>query len=257
MLQLQGFVMHKELSTRTLALVIVLILIASCGDPDTNGQGVVGNGQTSTPTYSSTPTLRSTSERVKTSPVRVTATATATSAPPPQATQPPARESVTTVAGNAIPLPANLRTQNSTGDPVTLIQTADPPLISQEEAMQAVADHGFPWGLGGRYAGKPVSVEAWYGLGTIGRSGAHGWLGPLNIRLSNGEILDHIEDRPIWLIDYSNVPQIMSSGSGNPTEAVSPSFEPDTPRFGHTVYAVDAKTRSVIWIASYSENDSD
>lgn len=144
--------------------------------------------------------------------------------------------------GERIPLPTDFSTQNSSGSPVSLIRTADPPLISQREAMEVVAEQ-FPWGLGGEYEGKPVSVQGWYGIGTIGSPGPTGWwAGDRNIPLPNGEVLDHVENRSMWLLAYDNVPGIMGS------QAL---YGPPPPIYHHNVYAVDAQTRSIIWFASY------
>lgn len=144
--------------------------------------------------------------------------------------------------GERIPLPADFSTRNSSGDPVRLIRTADPPLLSQREAMEVVAE-SFPWGLGGEHEGKPVSVQGWYGIGTIGSPGPNGWwAGDRNIPLPDGEVLDHIEDRSMWLLAYGNVPGIMGS------QAL---YGPPPPVYHHNVYAVDARTRSILWFASY------
>ncbi len=144
--------------------------------------------------------------------------------------------------GERIPLPADFSTKNSSGAPVRLIRTADPPLISQREAMEVVAER-FPWGLGGKYEGKPVSVQGWYGIGTIGSPGPKGWwAGDRNMPLPDGQVLDHIEGRSMWLLAYGNVPGIMGS------QAL---YGPPPPIYHHNVYAVDARTRSIIWFASY------
>jgi hypothetical protein len=144
--------------------------------------------------------------------------------------------------GESIPLPTDFSTQNSSGAPVKLIRTTDPPLISHREAMEVVAEQ-FPWGLGGEYEGKPISVQGWYGIGTIGSPGPSGWwAGDRNIPLPDGEMLDHIENRSMWILAYANVPGIMGS------QAL---YGPPPPVYHHNVYAVDARTRSIIWFASY------
>jgi hypothetical protein len=151
---------------------------------------------------------------------------------------------VTGVSDTLVPIPADIAHHNTTGDPVTLRSVTGSPLISQQQAMAIVATQS-PWGLGGNWEGKQVTVQAWYGLGSIGYADSRGnWLGSLNIPLPSGQILDHIENRPMWLIAYGNVPGIIASacwGCAPP------------PVYTHDVYAVDAQSRSIIWLASYPE----
>jgi len=98
--------------------------------------------------------------------------------------------------------------------------------------MQLVEDLGVPFGLGGDYLGKPVTVTAAYGLGTFGHWDpvAGAWIGDLHIPLKGTDIvLDHIEHRPMWILDYGNV---VAYGSQT--------------TFNHAVYAVDEETRTVL-----------
>lgn len=144
----------------------------------------------------------------------------------------------------SITLPPTLSLENSAGAPVTLLRLPGEPPFSREEAMRVVATR-FPWGLGGAWEGTPVTVHAWYGLGTIGQRGpTGGWSGSVNIPLDTGDTLDHIEDRPLWLLDYGNVPGIIGSGC--------PGCLPP-PVYNHNVYAIDAATRSLLWTASYAD----
>ncbi len=55
--------------------------------------------------------------------------------------------------GEIIPLPADMSTQNSSGNLISLIHTADPPLISQREAIEVVAER-FPWVLAASMRGS-------------------------------------------------------------------------------------------------------
>lgn len=143
--------------------------------------------------------------------------------------------------GEVITLPA------SRAGELTLVDTGATPLISQEQAMQAVADLGVPWGLGGRWQGKPVTVSAAHGLATFGRPGENGkpWVGDRNILLPNGKRLDHIEDRPMWIIDYGN-----TIGYGGGCPECPPAI------FDHTVYAVDTQTEAVLKIWFYKGESS-
>jgi hypothetical protein len=150
-----------------------------------------------------------------------------------------ARQTAVTGSGLQIPLPANIASHNTTGDPVTLHATTDPPIISQQQAMTIVATR-FPWGLAGTWDGNPITVQAWYGIGTIGDA----WHGSQHIPLSTGETLDRIVNRPMWLLAYNNVPGIIASacwGCATP------------PVYTHAVYAIDGQTQSILWLASYPE----
>jgi len=99
-----------------------------------------------------------------------------------------------------------------------------------------------PWGLGGQFQGKTVTVAAWYGLGTVGHPGDAGkpWLGRRNIPLKDGTLLDHIQHRPMWIIDYGNM---VAYGAGAPKKPA--------PVYNHTVYLVDAQTRTVLEVRFY------
>ncbi|HMM42205.1 MAG TPA: hypothetical protein PKA95_09915 [Thermomicrobiales bacterium] len=125
------------------------------------------------------------------------------------------------------------------GQDLTIIRTDAPPLISQADAMDAVSRLGVPWGQGGEWEGREVTVAATYGLVTAGRPGEDGkpWVGLRNIPLPDGTTLDHIEDRPMWVIDYGNTYFV---GAGCP-ECTPP------PDYNHSVYLIDAATASV-WV---------
>ena len=82
------------------------------------------------------------------------------------------------------------------------------------------------------------NVEATFGLATLGSATEDGsWIGDRNIPLPTGEVLDHIENRPVWIIDYGNT--------------IGYSW-----RFNHSVYAVDDATGGVMVIWVYN-NDSE
>ena len=162
---------------------------------------------------------------------------------PVPATATPVPATATPAAGEAIPLPAAL----STPAGLSLIRAAVPPAISQQAAMQAIADQwGVPWALGGQWEGKPVTVQAWYGLATFGEPNRNGkgWIGYQNIRLETGEVLDHIENRPVWIIDYGNT---VFHSAGCPGC-------PPPPKYNHTVYAVDVLTGTVMMVWPYVGN---
>ncbi len=154
------------------------------------------------------------------------------------ATAPSAIPSPATIpaVGEAFPLPA------STSGELTLIRTEKAPAFSQQEAMQIVHDFGIPFALGGEWEGLQVTVSATYGIGTFGRPGGPGlpWLGDRNVPLKGTDVvLDHIENRPMWILDYDNV-----RAGGSRAE------------FRHAVYAVDEETRSVLKIWFYDVIES-
>ncbi len=140
------------------------------------------------------------------------------------------------------PLPDALINHNSSGDHVSIVSVTDPARLTLAAAMGAVAQQ-VPWGNGGGYAGKPVTIQAWYGNVSIGNPGPNGtWGGPANIPLPSGEILPNLRGRLVWLLDYGNVPGMVSStcsGCAPP------------PVYDHDVYAVDDETGAVLWWASY------
>lgn len=148
----------------------------------------------------------------------------------------------TPAVGARITLPDGITRPDAPEVEIALVVAGQPPLIAQREAMQAVADTGVPWGLGGQYAGKAVTVTAWYGLGTVGRPGDAGkpWVGRRNIPLKDGTILDHIKTRAMWVIDYGNT---VAYGAGAPSKPA--------PTYDHTVYLVDAQTRTVLEVRFY------
>jgi hypothetical protein len=148
-------------------------------------------------------------------------------------------------AGGRIPLPEGVSRPGGPSSEVMLYSTFAAPLISQQEAMQAVADLGVPWALGGEYNGKTVTVAAWYGCVSFGRPGnpSQLWPGAPTIRLKDGQVLDRIEYRAMWLIDYGNVVAHAAGSSATPG-----------PEYNHAVYAIDAQTRTVLLTWFYQEH---
>lgn len=134
-----------------------------------------------------------------------------------------------TEVGQIIPL------VSSSGADLTLVRTEAPELISREDAIQAVADLGVPFAHGGEWRGNELSISATYGVGTFGAwdAAANTWEGPRNLLLPDGQILDHVEDRPMWILEYRNA-----------------TFDGDPP-LSHTAYAVDAHTGGVLLIWGY------
>lgn len=127
---------------------------------------------------------------------------------------------------------------------ITLIRADAQPVNSQEQIMRAIADLGVPWALGGEWNGKTVTIQAYYGLATQGRPGVNGmpWEGVLNIPLPNGVMLDRIENRAMWIIDYGNTE---FADSGCPDCAAQP-------KKNHSVYLIDDATAAVLLVWGYT-----
>lgn len=66
------------------------------------------------------------------------------------------------------------------------------------------------------------------------------WIGNRNIPLPTGEILDHIDSRPMWIVDVGGVEGFYG---GEPGLSVPP--------YNHVVYAVDDLTQAVLFAWSY------
>ncbi len=155
----------------------------------------------------------------------------------------------TEVAGELIALPTNLTVSGL----VKIKRTLSLPRLNQEQAMRAVRS---PYAMGGIIKGQKIYITATFGLVTHGELGKDGktWAGYQNIQLlncsspapkdckPNGKVLDHIEDRPMWVLDYKNLP---SGGAGSPNNP--------PPVYNHTVYVVDDETGVNIFSWGYSE----
>lgn len=118
---------------------------------------------------------------------------------------------------------------------LTLVPVTVAPLISKAEALQIVRDK-----IPAPVVHNNDPVVAMYGLATFGKPGEVGkpWLGDRNIPLPTGEVLDHIENRPMWILDFGNIPGGISSRADS--------------GHNHVVYAVDAQTRAILLIWSYA-----
>jgi hypothetical protein len=152
--------------------------------------------------------------------------------------QPGLLDSATAASANATPGPSvtPVPAASASGE-LTLTPDPNAPVFSQQEAMQVVSNFGIPFALGGAYQGQVVSLAASYGIGTFGHPGGPGqpWIGDVNIPLKGtSTVLDHIENRPMWILDYGNIVAYGSQAT-----------------FNHAVYAVDIQTRSVLKIWFY------
>jgi hypothetical protein len=139
-------------------------------------------------------------------------------------------------AAQAATEPAALPADNSTPLPykdVTLRSSTPSPSFSQQDAMQIVKAIGVPWALGGNYEGQQVNVSAHFGIGTLGHADPTEqvpWVGPQHVPIKGTDIvLDHVADRPMWILDYGNVAAYGSQIAYN-----------------HAVYVVDEQSRTLL-----------
>jgi hypothetical protein len=143
--------------------------------------------------------------------------------------------------GDIIPLPAQLST---TGD-VVVRRSAQPAKLSLDEVLGAIDN---PWARGGKADnGLAITVNITFGLVTVGHRGSDGqWYGLANIAefsctavrqcTKTGKLLDHVENRPIWVLDYKN---LITFGTGT--------------SYNHTVYLVDDATGQFFYLWGYNE----
>lgn len=137
--------------------------------------------------------------------------------------------STTTPApGEVILLPASPYGQ------LTLVYADTPPAISEAAAIE----------LARGWSSEPLGddITATFGLATFGQPGVDGapWIGNRNIPLPTGELLDHIDSRPMWIVDVGSVEGFYA---GEPGLSLPP--------YNHVVYAVDDMTQAVVLVWSY------
>ncbi|HMM40867.1 MAG TPA: hypothetical protein PKA95_03105, partial [Thermomicrobiales bacterium] len=119
---------------------------------------------------------------------------------------------------------------------LTLVSAGSTSPISVEQALRAVYDRGVPFALGAAHNWQIPTISAAFGLATFGEKAPDGsWVGDRNIQLPRDKVLDHIENRPMWILDYGNTTAYGSRA-----------------RFANSVYAVDAETRAVLLIWFYN-----
>ena len=157
----------------------------------------------------------------------------------------PAKPTPTLAAGEEINLPFSKRVD------IKVVKASFPPPISKETALKALRYRQNAvglWDLDKSTAeGKPITVTAVFGLVTEGRPGPSGWSGMRNIGGVNcqlegectltGQVLDHLEDRPMWVIDIEGVYQPFAG-------------DPSIPN-NHVVYGIDVQTLERIGFGPY------
>lgn len=121
---------------------------------------------------------------------------------------------------------------------LTLIHTAIQPLMSKDEAIEITANFGSPPAISD-------TVTATFGLATFGwfDSPTQSWIGIQNVPMPSGETLSRIENRPMWIVDYGDM---AVDGAGCPECAPA--------SFNHLVYAVDVRTKAILFTWAYSED---
>ena len=135
-----------------------------------------------------------------------------------------------------------------------LRRSADAPIISLPEALQALHGQGDAWTPGQQYDGKIVKLMAAYGLVDLGYLDSKGaYYGSRNIRLktcdSSGKcsdsdtVLDKVENRPMWVLDFSNATMQVLAPPADNSQPVACTPAPD---FNHSLYVIDAATRTYV-----------
>lgn len=112
---------------------------------------------------------------------------------------------------------------------MTLVRTDQPPVLSEADAVEVIRSYGIP--VNQQFGGRQISCIATYGIGTIGHAVAGGfWSGAQNFPIKGTDkLLDHVENRPLWVVDCDNV-------YGGGSRAI----------FKHAVHVVDAQTRTLL-----------
>lgn len=166
--------------------------------------------------------------------------------PPPPRKPPPT--SLPFPVEELVPLPTELKDVSN----LIMRRAGKASLLSENDALQAVSNMGVPFVKGGQYLGKTVTIKSYYGLVTIGSPNSKGeWVGgPVNIPLQTcsasnqctptGKVLDRIENRPMWLLDYGNVAFKTSGIAGPPYH------------HNHSAYLVDEETKKVLLVIGYT-----
>ncbi|HUG15745.1 MAG TPA: hypothetical protein VMM78_12110 [Thermomicrobiales bacterium] len=131
-------------------------------------------------------------------------------------------------------LPSGISHDNAAGVQISLtVVLDDPQLMTVGDALAVAVDHGYDWSYGDRIDGSLVTIQTWHGLVSISS---------ISAQLNTGEILQRIEDREAWVIDFGNVPGIIGAGCPGC---------PAPPEYNHSFIVIDARTGSVLLSSSY------
>jgi hypothetical protein len=160
------------------------------------------------------------------------------------------------------------------GPGVKLRRTTQAPLISKEEALQAIYNFGIPFAV---EMGK--NAKAYYGIGTIGFSmdtskltnsqgtpvsgDCKDWAGICNFPIQEctngkcvptGKFIGRLENRPMWFIEYNMESTIQYSNAGGGIIGSNAGGIPKREN-NRAVYALDVETKNLIMIWSYYQPD--
>ena len=217
--------MKAIIGTIALAVVVVLVVVAVSVIKD--------NGSLSSqPASTSVEAAVAVATPIPATPVAPTPTSLPSPTPLPIPT--PTLLATQVAVGQAYP-----KVYDKPGVDVRVVRVADIPLISQDTALQILTKQigGVPFNYG--KAGNTVTLDSTYGLVTEGSSFAGGWSGTTNIHLKNGEVLDHFENRPMWVLDFGGVDLMSSDQSCNQAKTCT------AHSLNHAVYLIDAKAMQV------------
>jgi hypothetical protein len=129
----------------------------------------------------------------------------------------------------------------------TLQRSPGAEVMSLDEALDLLREFGVPYVDAERWEGNEIDLSADYGLATFGRpdesEGDADW-GDQYIHLNTGEVLEHIAERPHWILDFA--------GAIWPAAQFDEDTEPD-PVLNHTVFAIDALTGTIWKVWAYHD----
>ena len=95
-------------------------------------------------------------------------------------------------------------------------------------------------------AGNTLTLDAAYGLVTEGSSSSAGWMGHRYLTLKDGEVLDHIENRLMSVLEFSGVNilwEVWIVVKGQPCTVPH--------SLNHALYLIDAKAMQVTISKNY------
>jgi hypothetical protein len=116
---------------------------------------------------------------------------------------------------------------------VSLIGLDAPPITTLDALLETMRHSGLtaPWMPGVTLVNADYGAGTW-GMWVNGEDGTVSWLGPTGIELRNGERLERVENRPVWLLTFD-------------VRATT-----DTPGPILQTYLVDARTGEPLFIAT-------
>ena len=157
------------------------------------------------------------------------------------------------------------------GSGVILKANPNQPTTSHFDALKAIYDFGIANAYGGKLNGRTLNISMIYGLATVGTvipaynlAGVNSnipeecktWSGPCNVPMRvcqngnctpTGEIATRIIDRPMWIVEYTNIARndILVSVPLTPPPCANKGTCPPSGT-GRAIYQVDEKTKTVL-----------